>query len=111
MSDLESDNLNKQSQNISDKLLFFAERLSFILIFIPFLSIILWIFLRYEYFFFFPIAMFTFLPTGVFALLIQRIKIFRKHPYNELSSFIYGMSILATGIGILAYMAIYVVTG
>ena len=101
---------DRESQYISDKFLFLAEKLSFVVIFIPFVSIILWVFLKDQYFFFFPIAMFTFFPTGILAWAIQRIRISRKHPQSGFSSFTHGMGILATTIGVFMCLAICVTT-
>ena len=97
-----------------DKVISIAEKISFILILIPFCSMALWIltpiFLDGDYFFFFPTAMFSFFPTGIIALLVQMFRIGRKRPSNNFSIFMFVSSLITIFIGSLACMAIYVVT-
>lgn len=64
-----------------------------------------------DYFIFFPIAMFLFLPAGVVSFLFQTLRNYRKQPMHGFNTFIHGFSVLTIIIGCLAWMAIYVVTG
>ena len=110
----ESPNINKQDTNLIDKITSVLEKLSLVLLVIPFGSMALWIltsiFSDGDYFFFFPIAMFLFFPTGFFALSVQLFRIITKRPVNPFNGLMLGCSIITIVVGIFACMAIYVVT-
>lgn len=111
----ETDNLTTSKKNLADRLIHIFETLSLALMAIPFASMALWIlgsaFLEGDYFFFFPVAMFTFLPAGMFALGVQLARLVRKRPASLFGTFMVGASIFTIIIGILGWMAVYVATG
>lgn len=110
----ESANMNNLSSNWIDKGIRIIEILSLVFLVVPYGSMALWIlaseFLHGDYFFFFPTALFLFLPTGIFALLVQLIRIARKHPANSFNRFVLGFSKFTVFIGVFAYMLIFAVT-
>jgi hypothetical protein len=112
---IEAININPSNKSWIDKLIRSLEILSFVLIAFPFASMALWIltsaFLKGDYFFFFPIAMFTFLPTGIFALLVQLFRALVKRKLSLFGFLLLGSSIITIFIGIIAWMAIYVAVG
>ena len=103
------------NKNWIDKIIGSLEILSLVLMAFPFGCIALWIlaseFLVGDYFFFFPTAMFTFLPAGLFALFVQLFRIVSKRPSSLFSTLLFRSSIITIIIGILAWMAIFVATG
>jgi hypothetical protein len=111
----ESTNINTPDTNWIDKVIRIVEILSLVLLAIPFgsiaLSILTSLFLDGDYFFFFPVAMFLFFPTGIFALLVQIFRITRKHPASSFNKFMLNFSIFTVIVGIFACMAIFVVAG
>ena len=92
-----------------------VEKLSFLLLVIPFASLTLGIlseiFFGDQYFFLVSISGFLFLPTGIFALLIQLFRIAKKRPANLLNTLILIISVITTVVGVIACMAIYVIVG
>jgi hypothetical protein len=114
MTKLELPDQKSLEANWVDKVISIAEKISFIVMLFPFGSMALWIltpiFLEGDYFIFFPTAMFSFFPAGIFALLVQIFRIGRKRPANNFSIFLFVASLITTLIGSLACMAIYVVT-
>jgi len=110
----ESADTNKSHSNWIDKGIRIIEILSLVFLVIPYGSMMLWMlasaFLQGDYFIFFPIALFLFLPTGIFALLVQLIRTARKRPANSFNRFMFGFSKFTVFIGVFAYMLIFAVT-
>ena len=106
---------NNSEANWVDKVVSIAEKISLIVLLIPFGSMASWVlassFLEGDFFFFFPTAMFSFFPAGIFALFVQIFRIGKKRPANDFSIFMFVSSLITVLIGSLACMAIYVVAG
>ena len=115
MANTELPEQNRSEVNWVDKVIVIVEKISLFVMLIPFGSIALWVlassFLEGDFFFFFPTAMFSFFPAGVFALLVQIIRIGRKRPANNFSVFMFVSSLITVLIGSFACMAIYAITG
>jgi len=111
----DSPTINNPPANWIDKVITVVEMLSLVLLIIPFGGIA-WLFLTEiflgdSYFPIFSMSMFLFLPTGIFALLVQRIRIARKRPAGLFNRFMLGASIFTVIVGVFACMAIYVAVG
>jgi hypothetical protein len=111
----DSPNINSPQANWIDKVISVFEMFSLVLLIIPFGGIawliITEIFLGDSYFPIFSMSMFLFLPIGVFALLVQLIRIARKRTTSSFNKFMLGSSIFTVIVGVFACMAIYVAVG
>jgi len=97
-------------QSVKRKNLSIISSISVILLISPYACMLLWLsndFFASDFFFLFGVAMISFLPAGVFALitnLLLKCECFA----GDIAIFI--LSILSVVIGIFAWMAIYIVT-
>lgn len=111
---MEPVNNTKRKLILSDKTFRIVERISFLLLIVPYAmlmsSILLDIFTIGDYFVLFPIALLSFFPIGIFAILIQIIRKIQKNPPDHLNGLVFVCSLITVIIGVLAYMLIYVVT-
>jgi hypothetical protein len=111
----ESLNTKMAGINNIDRIESILQIISIALIAIPFCSMAIFLFFPSivpdeDYFSFFLAALYLFLPSGVLAFLVQILRIIRKRTINTFGLVILVLSIPTMCVGILAYMAIYIVT-
>jgi hypothetical protein len=112
---MEPINDNNQKMLLSYKTFRIIEKISSILLVIPYAImmsyILFYVFARVDYFILFPISLFSFFPIGIFAFLIQILRKIQKGPPDPLNGLFLVCSLITVIIGVFAWMLIYVVTG